>query len=114
MFGGFDASGQPFNSNVYLNGGILGNGFGGGNSMVYYGFHIIILIFVLHFIMPHFDGSVLRYLVFCIISTGAIISVITLINVIVLKTPLKILIGKSGYKSATKTDKVKGGVCDGK
>ena len=87
----------------------------GRNSMIYYGFHIIILVFVLHFIMPHFDGSVLRYLVFCIISTGAIISVITLINAIVLKTPLKILIGKSSYyKSATKTDKVKGCVCDGK
>lgn len=72
----------------------------GRNSLVYYGLHSILIAFFAHFIRKIFIDSSFIYLLICVSETILISVLMTIVNIIIIKTPLCVLIGKTYTKQA--------------
>ena len=75
----------------------------GKNSLIYYGLHIIVLTFLFHFLNPIYCRlnnipHMYIYISFCLVTAVLISLIMTIVNIIFIKTPLCVLIGKK-YKN---------------
>ncbi len=66
----------------------------GKYSLVYYGIHMLLLHLIIHFAEDYYSQTTVNYFVYCTVTTVLIVLVLTPVNVILNKTPLRFLIGK--------------------